>query len=514
MESPSSSKSVSLPSIHEMFPEHLMGSNEQAGGSSTSRRGSQDSSSKVGQSPVSQHGTHRPLSRSSVPQATTKETSQPSRDHSFSPSSRARTIYSRNTEPTSSRQHRGSSETTPAFRVSSSGTPPPSAPTFGAGGSPRRPRESTSLPAELAGMKLKDRPASTSTQPSIISFPVGSGTAASRQEEAGDPAANHSDDEGSTEPNTGKKHVCPTCFKRFNRPSSLRIHVNTHTGATPFRCPWPNCGREFNVNSNMRRHYRNHTTPGFSRQPNDIRRRRRRLEPTIVDHHPSNDNDHHSLRRVPNEDFVRGAPGAGYGSDESDGYESDYGKPSHELLDYDLHHASYPQHHSVPRSSLGGSSRSSASYAPHPHSQPHSRSHHHQPTVQQYQYPPPAGYYHPHSQSHRESSSRHYASSSHRGSHQYPPQVSPRHHPYPLPSGRPYTPAGSSFHSSSPSPSPSPPPHHHAHAVSHKEPVYSASIPYLRSATQSQVSTTLRPAFGSTTSRISSERSHRSSSGW
>jgi len=30
----------------------------------------------------------------------------------------------------------------------------------------------------------------------------------------------------------GKKHVCPTCFKRFNRPSSLRIHVNTHTGAT------------------------------------------------------------------------------------------------------------------------------------------------------------------------------------------------------------------------------------------------------------------------------------------
>lgn len=29
-----------------------------------------------------------------------------------------------------------------------------------------------------------------------------------------------------------KKHVCPTCAKRFNRPSSLRIHINTHTGAT------------------------------------------------------------------------------------------------------------------------------------------------------------------------------------------------------------------------------------------------------------------------------------------
>lgn len=25
-------------------------------------------------------------------------------------------------------------------------------------------------------------------------------------------------------------HQCPQCPKRFNRPSSLRIHVNTHTG--------------------------------------------------------------------------------------------------------------------------------------------------------------------------------------------------------------------------------------------------------------------------------------------
>ncbi|KAK0221226.1 hypothetical protein EDD85DRAFT_779571, partial [Armillaria nabsnona] len=56
-----------------------------------------------------------------------------------------------------------------------------------------------------------------------------------------------------------RKHVCTVCNKRFNRPSSLRIHVNTHTGATPFRCPFPGCGRGFNVNSNMRRHYRNHT---------------------------------------------------------------------------------------------------------------------------------------------------------------------------------------------------------------------------------------------------------------
>ncbi|KAJ6486723.1 hypothetical protein C8R45DRAFT_869313, partial [Mycena sanguinolenta] len=32
-----------------------------------------------------------------------------------------------------------------------------------------------------------------------------------------------------------KKHVCPTCSKRFNRPSSLRIHVNMHTGSVQTR---------------------------------------------------------------------------------------------------------------------------------------------------------------------------------------------------------------------------------------------------------------------------------------
>ncbi|KAJ4466250.1 hypothetical protein J3R30DRAFT_3311197 [Lentinula aciculospora] len=55
-----------------------------------------------------------------------------------------------------------------------------------------------------------------------------------------------------------KKHVCHECSKRFSRPSSLRIHANTHSGVTPFLCPYPDCGRRFNVSSNMRRHYRKH----------------------------------------------------------------------------------------------------------------------------------------------------------------------------------------------------------------------------------------------------------------
>ncbi|KAF8872527.1 hypothetical protein CPB85DRAFT_1422667 [Mucidula mucida] len=63
-------------------------------------------------------------------------------------------------------------------------------------------------------------------------------------------------DEGSVE----RKHICNLCHRGFNRPSSLRIHMNTHTGATPFVCPFPGCGRAFNVNSNMRRHYRHHPT--------------------------------------------------------------------------------------------------------------------------------------------------------------------------------------------------------------------------------------------------------------
>ncbi|KAF7376301.1 hypothetical protein MSAN_00045500 [Mycena sanguinolenta] len=57
------------------------------------------------------------------------------------------------------------------------------------------------------------------------------------------------------------KYECNYCGKGFSRPSSLRIHLNSHTGEKPFVCPVDGCGRSFSVLSNMRRHARVHTTP-------------------------------------------------------------------------------------------------------------------------------------------------------------------------------------------------------------------------------------------------------------
>ncbi|KAK2464276.1 hypothetical protein APHAL10511_003733 [Amanita phalloides] len=41
------------------------------------------------------------------------------------------------------------------------------------------------------------------------------------------------------------KYECSYCGKGFNRPSSLKIHLNSHTGEKPFVCPVENCRRGF-----------------------------------------------------------------------------------------------------------------------------------------------------------------------------------------------------------------------------------------------------------------------------
>ncbi|KAJ7111876.1 kinase-like domain-containing protein [Mycena epipterygia] len=74
------------------------------------------------------------------------------------------------------------------------------------------------------------------------------------------------------------KYECSYCGKGFSRPSSLKIHLNSHTGEKPFICPFEGCGRGFTVLINMRRHSRVHATsqPYDSRPGHNGRRNLRR----------------------------------------------------------------------------------------------------------------------------------------------------------------------------------------------------------------------------------------------
>ncbi|KAB5594722.1 hypothetical protein CTheo_1869 [Ceratobasidium theobromae] len=53
-------------------------------------------------------------------------------------------------------------------------------------------------------------------------------------------------------------HTPQICNKDFKRPSTLKTHMNTHTGARPFACPVPGCGQRFGVQSNLTRHCKGH----------------------------------------------------------------------------------------------------------------------------------------------------------------------------------------------------------------------------------------------------------------
>ena len=52
------------------------------------------------------------------------------------------------------------------------------------------------------------------------------------------------------------KYKCTICKKPFERPSTLKTHLNSHTGERPFKCPHRLCERSFTVRSNMIRHHK------------------------------------------------------------------------------------------------------------------------------------------------------------------------------------------------------------------------------------------------------------------
>lgn len=69
---------------------------------------------------------------------------------------------------------------------------------------------------------------------------------------------------------TGRNYTCASCMKEFSRPSSLKIHEHSHTGAKPFICPRGGCGKSFSVRSNMKRHERGcHMASGMGPMPEE-----------------------------------------------------------------------------------------------------------------------------------------------------------------------------------------------------------------------------------------------------
>lgn len=51
-----------------------------------------------------------------------------------------------------------------------------------------------------------------------------------------------------------KKHACPLCLARFQRPEHVKRHMKSHSSEKPFECDQPNCNKRFNRKDNLKAH--------------------------------------------------------------------------------------------------------------------------------------------------------------------------------------------------------------------------------------------------------------------
>ena len=52
---------------------------------------------------------------------------------------------------------------------------------------------------------------------------------------------------------------CQICPYRSKDSSQLTVHLRSHTGDSPFVCPYEGCSTSFKTNSDLKRHIRIHT---------------------------------------------------------------------------------------------------------------------------------------------------------------------------------------------------------------------------------------------------------------
>lgn len=83
-----------------------------------------------------------------------------------------------------------------------------------------------------------------------------------------------------------KMHQCSICLKIFPRPSGLNTHMNSHSGAKPYKCPVSSCDRHFAVRSNAKRHLKTHgINPSLMESPSQGTNFMVGFEEPLVNHH-------------------------------------------------------------------------------------------------------------------------------------------------------------------------------------------------------------------------------------